>query len=64
MDQLDHTSLSLVPSRHILGHPEPPPTRASLSVEKHSTAEPTHQPVGTFSNEPLNGKCTDNTGIK
>lgn len=64
LDQLDHTCLSLVPSRDILGLPELSPTRASLIAEKHSTAEPTHQPVGTFSNEPLNGKCTDNTGIK
>lgn len=43
---------------------ELPPTRASLSAEKCGSAEPTHQPVGTFSNEPLNGKCTDNSGIK
>lgn len=64
LDQTDHTCLSLVPSRDILGHPELPPTRASLIAGKHSATEPTHQPVGTFSNEPLNGKCTDNTGIK
>lgn len=46
------------------GSAELPPIRASLSAEKCDSAEPTHQPVGTFSNEPLNGKCTDNSGIK
>lgn len=59
-----HTSLSLVPFRDILRYCIAFSHQSILKCWKHSTAEPTHQPVGTFPNEPLNGKCTDNTGIK